>query len=200
MFRPRPLALLLIALVAPFLLDVLAGALDAMINDAPVQLMRLPVTDEYPGMAWPTWCLLNLFCFGWGEEVGWRGYALPRLQSSFSALTSAAILAAFWALWHWPAFLYRPGYINMDMAGVLGWCFSLLTGSVLLTWLFNSAKGSLLACAILHTTVDLVFTSTGSAARAQYLGVLITLAGILVVVVYRPRDLSRQARRLELGT
>ena len=52
--------------------------------------------------AWLLW----IFTFGLGEEIGWRGFALPLLQKDRSALAATTVLAAFWALWHLPQFFY----------------------------------------------------------------------------------------------
>lgn len=49
------------------------------------------------------------------------GFALPRLQRTRGALVATLLLSAAWASWHWPAFLYRPGYSRMDLlAGAVG--------------------------------------------------------------------------------
>jgi len=47
-----------------------------------------------------------------------------------------------WAAWHLPLFLYRPGYMGMGIGigEIFGWILSLLTGSILLTWLYNSTR------------------------------------------------------------
>ena len=131
--------------------------------------------------------------FGLGEEVGWRGFALPRLQARHSALVATLLLTVGWAVWHIPLFLYRPGYTGLGIAGVAGWLFSLVTGAVLLTWLYNSSRGSLLVVALFHATVDVVFTSTSSSPMVvNVLGAFITVWGILVVMVAGPRFLSRR--------
>lgn len=137
----------------------------------------------------------NIVSFGYGEEVGWRGFALPRLQARHSALVASLLLTIGWAIWHLPLFLYRPGYTKMDAIGVVGWLFSLFTGAVLLTWLYNESRGSILVVALFHAAIDVVFTSdisTTSVVNAA--GTLITLGGILVVIVAGPRYLSSQGK------
>ncbi|WP_138991091.1 CPBP family intramembrane glutamic endopeptidase [Larkinella sp. C7] len=139
---------------------------------------------------------LNLFVVGFGEETGWRGYALPRLQQRFSALTSSLLITAGWALWHWPLFFYvRSGYHSMDGAGIVGWLISLLTGSILFTWLFNSSRGSLLACALFHATMDIAFMADlGRPDVMTYVGMAVTLWGVGILLVWKPTNLSRQPR------
>jgi len=50
--------------------------------------------------------LLWLVSFGFGEEIGWRGFALPRLQKAMSVSKATILLALMWAIWHIPAFFY----------------------------------------------------------------------------------------------
>lgn len=139
--------------------------------------------------------IYNLIFFGFGEETGWKGFALPRLQSKFNALVSSIIFTVPWAMWHWPLFLYRPGYTTMDAADITGWFFSLLTGSVLLTWLFNSTRGSILICAIFHATIDIAFVSdVVDKSIVNYLGLLITIWGIIIVIIFGYKNLSRKER------
>lgn len=58
-----------------------------------------------------------LFSYGLGEETGWRGFALPHLQSKHQATTATLILGLLWAGWHLPAFFYRPTYVAMGLQG-----------------------------------------------------------------------------------
>jgi membrane protease YdiL (CAAX protease family) len=129
------------------------------------------------------------------EEIGWRGFALPRLQDKTNALVSSLVLTVFWALWHIPAFFYRPGFLTMDFAGIIGWFFSLLTGSVLLTWFYNSSRGSIFICAVFHTTIDIAFSADFvDKSILNYMGFLITLWCILTVIILKPKNLATNGR------
>ena len=113
-----------------------------------------------------------------------------------SALVASLFLTVGWSLWHTPLFFYRSGYTGMDAAGVAGWFFSLLTGAVLLTWLYNGSRGSLLVVALFHAAVDVAFTSSiSSPSLVNVAGALITFGGIIVLVAAGPRYLSRQDDR-----
>lgn len=191
----KPLFYLFIVLLSPFILALLAAVISYFIDKTPVDLSALLSSREFPGFSLWTFFLYNLLFFGFGEEVGWRGFALPRLQERFNALNSSIILTLFWAFWHWPLFLYRPGYTAMNSAGIFGWVMSLLTGSVLLTWLFNSSRGSILICAIFHSTIDIAFTADfADKDTVNYMGFLITVWGILTVVFFKPKNLASQER------
>ena len=69
--------------------------------------------------------LLIVVVNGFGEETGWRGYALPQLQKRFSPLTSTLILAGFWAGWHIPQFFALHSYKGFSAATGVGFLFGL---------------------------------------------------------------------------
>jgi len=193
--QSRPLRYLIIALLSPFLLAFLAAGINYFIDNASIELSGLLRAKEFPEFNLLTFFIYNLLFFGLGEEVGWRGFALPRFQSRFNALYSSIILTIFWALWHWPLFFYRPGYTSMDFAGIFGWTFSLLTGSILLTWLYNSSRASILICAIFHATIDIAFTADIADKNiVNYMGFLITVWGILTIIIFKPKNLATKER------
>jgi CAAX amino terminal protease family. len=184
MFRVGNIVMLLVALCAPFLLALLAIFIDGLLTghyESPAVLLR---SGEFPEWSFLTFALYNIIFFGFGEEVGWRGLALPELQKRFRPLMASVILTVFWAVWHWPLFLYRPGYVAMGLPGIAGWVFSLLTGSMILTWLFNNSRQSILVCAIFHATIDIAFLAGHTNNNISgYMGFLITVWG--VIIAYR---------------
>jgi len=136
-----------------------------------------------------------------GEELGWRGYVLPRLQTRMSALSASLLLAPIWALWHLPLWLTgAPGRTPLIYAGFVVSAFAL---SVLLTWVYNSTGGSLLLVVLLHATVNLpirlLYDSLGSRVTVPillYFG-LTVVAAIVVVIVAGPAHLSRKHHKQE---
>ena len=136
-----------------------------------------------------------------GEEIGWRGYVLPRLQSRMSALSAALLLAPIWALWHLPLWLTGgPGRTPLIYAGFVLSAFAL---SVLLTWVYNSTGGSLLLVVLLHATINLPITLLYEALGSRvtvpvllYFGLMVVAAAV-VVVVAGPKHLSRKQRKQE---
>src|ERR671917_1749926 len=81
-----------------------------------------------------------------GEEIGWRGYVLPRLQTRMSALSASLFLAPIWALWHMPLWLagWLQGAPLKTPALYAAFVVSAFATSVLLTWVYNSSGGNLL--------------------------------------------------------
>jgi uncharacterized protein len=183
------LAWVAVAGLAPF---VLAGAalFATSIVEGPLSLTGLGRSREFPELSAFMFFAYNLLSFGYGEEVGWRGFALPRLQARYSSLVATVVLTLGWAVWHWPLFLYRPGYTSMGLGGTIGWLASLFFGGVLFTWLYNGSRGSLLVVALFHATMDVMFTSDlASPLAVNATGVLVVLSGILVLI--GSRDGSR---------
>ena len=108
----------IVVIIIPVLLVIIAGYFDELLNKQSFTMKGFSTNDEFPEFGVLSYFLFNLFTFGIGEETGWRGYALPALQKRFTALTATLILAAGWACWHIPAFIYRPLYSQMDVAGI----------------------------------------------------------------------------------
>lgn len=95
-----------------------------------------------------------------GEELGWRGFALPRLQERFSSLVSAVILGLVVSGWHGLLHLASP-------TGLPEWQFwiALVSYSVIVTWAYNRSTGSILIATIFHFSFNfsLELVSTGLA-------------------------------------
>jgi uncharacterized protein len=189
-FQTKPLIYLIVAILSPFLLTLLAVLLSYFINQTLVDFSGLLYSKEFLKFDFITYFFFNLLFIGFGEEVGWRGFALPRLLNKSNVLVASIILTLFWALWHLPLFYYRPGFTSMEWTGILAWFFSLLTGSILQTWLYVQSKGSILICAVFHTTINIVFTADfGNKNIINYTGFLITVWGILtaILILQKPK-------------
>lgn len=91
---------------------------------------------------------------GGQEELGWRGWLLPRLQDGASPLVASLALGALWAVWHLPLFLLdMPGYADGGMP--FGLYLPLVMAlSTAFTWLFNRTGGSVVAVMVLHAAVN----------------------------------------------
>ena len=185
LFQWKPLAWTAIAILLPFVFALIGGLMALVLDGTFPSFSKMGTSDEFPELNIVVFFLYNILFFGYGEEVGWRGFALPRLQEQYSALAATLILSVFWAAWHLPLFAYRPGYVSMDVTGTAGWFFSIVAGGVLFTWLFNSSKGSLLACALFHGLTDVIFLCNyGNDKMMQYVGVLVTLWGVAVLGIW----------------
>ena len=91
-----------------------------------------------------------------GEEVGWTGFARPRLQARVSPLITALIVTLFWAPWH--AFLwYAEGQNLLSLNYWVDTYVNLIPASIVLGWLYNRSKGSILVVGIAHAASNTVF-------------------------------------------
>ena len=102
------------------------------------------------------WMIYNFFSGPFAEEAGWRGYALPRLQAKYNSTIASLILGFLWTLWHVPLIFV----LGADQAslGLFGWIiYTILTFSVtlILTWLYNNTKGSLVIVIFAHYSFNL---------------------------------------------
>ena len=143
--------------------------------------------------SWSLW----IFTFGIGEETGWRGFLLPHLQTKHNALTSAILVSIIWAGWHIPMFLYNENLMAMGAFGTVFWVVGLIFGSVLLTWLYNSTKGSILMTAIWHGTFNLFTAAAGQAVAmtSAVISMFVMVLVVSIVIYYRSENLSSEERQ-----
>ncbi len=124
--------------------------------------------------------LLNLLIFGpLGEELGWRGYALPRLLKYFNPLAASLILGAIWGVWHLPSFFISSlvqSSLSLPIFLIMG-----LTTSILLTWLFEHTGRSVLIAVLFHYSLNFTLSIIGAPLPAVAI-VFLVLA--IVVVAY----------------
>lgn len=101
-----------------------------------------------------------LWAYG-GEEGGWRGFALTRLQQRFGPFLGTSMLSLLWGVWHLPAML-RPGQVYYDHGVLAGGAFFVRTlliwhcFAVICTWIFNHTGGSLLPVILWHASNDAI--------------------------------------------
>lgn len=102
--------------------------------------------------------LVSLFMFVsiWGEEIGWRGFALPKLQGQYHPILASLILGAIWAVWHLPLF-FTVGAVHTQM-GFSYFFFATLGYSILYSWIYNGTKESVFMMCMLHAVNNATVT------------------------------------------
>jgi uncharacterized protein len=141
----------LVAILGPVaLIYMVAGLYGLMMVERPSTLLAPLTLTPFLLM------LLNHAIRGpLGEEAGWRGFALPRLQARYGALKASLILGVIWSVWHFPYWFLVVQQIFPGASGRMALLFVslalvVLPLSVIMTWLYNHTRGSLLLAASFH--------------------------------------------------
>ena len=125
------------------------------------------------------------------EEVAWRGFALPRLMTVMSPFKAALLIGIPWTLIHVP--LHLPGQIN-DVLLLWPLGLSIVSYSVILTWLYVRTGGSVLMTALVHAGLNAVSpVMAGVDANTQWI-IRNVLAAVIAVVLIGLGELRRPAR------
>jgi len=88
---------------------------------------------------------------GINEESGWRGFALPRLQSRYPVIVAGVVVGFFWSMWHLPFDIGEGVPIAWILENRLVWN---MVFAILMTWFYNRTNGSILAPAIFHSAMN----------------------------------------------
>jgi membrane protease YdiL (CAAX protease family) len=201
-----------IAILGPLLITLGATALHVLLGGQPPSLGLLIG-------ALPTLLIVVVYMMltvALGEEVGWRGYALPALQARYSALLASLLLGVLWTLWHLPVF-FNPDTFYSNLPFVLFLAY-LVPFAMLITWMFNSTGGSVLMAMFFHAvlnssgepwktipeySVKLLATAEAFAQNVHFnlmATIVLWVAAAAVVLIYGSRNLSRKPRQVLADT
>lgn len=139
------------------------------------------------------------------EELGWRGYALDRLQRKWNALASSLVLGVIWAVWHMPIFFMRGSLLSevLPLWSTQFWVSmgpGILAIAVVMTWIYNNTQCSTLAAILFHFIMNFTLEFLrlpGDLKTYQFLW--LTIIAILVTLVYGPATLTGKVRRRSIG-
>lgn len=144
-----------------------------------------------------------------GEEPGWRGFALPRLQKDFGPVLGTLILGTLHGIWHLPA-LFTPLLGPFSWDSFLTFVLTAAAGTFIYTWVFNNTRGSVWIAILLHASSNAASNLVGSlipkgveltgwqsALNAGWLNVMaFSLAAVLLIIFtrgklgYRPEQIN----------
>jgi len=166
--------------------------LSFVIEGQKTSLLNLGLVNFLPGLgllALPMWMLT----FGIGEETGWRGFALHKLQEKHNPLMASFILWLFWALWHLPLFFY-----TYDLSILPGFLTGLLAGAIVLTWMYNSTESSVLMAVVWHSAFNTVTACVmcGEGNNAAVISAAVMILAMVLAFHY----LSQRKRDARKGT
>ncbi len=125
------------------------------------------------------------------EEVGWRGFALPRLQKEHTALVATLIVGVLWALWHLPLFFWTDN--PMSRYPFVAWAIGVVAEAFVYTWLYNSTQGSVRAVALYHVLCNTYGPLLGSGSVWANCIVNVVMAGV-IWAAFGGANLSRKTR------
>jgi membrane protease YdiL (CAAX protease family) len=132
-----------------------------------------------------------------GEELAWRGFALPRLQSKYNALTSSLILSVPWTLFHLPLFFD----LNMNMGSFASFAIRIAATTILFTWMFNNTRGSVLLAYMLHaagnTWTRIFSIDPGYYFQDWMITAVTVILAIVVTAISGAENLSRTNIRIQ---
>jgi membrane protease YdiL (CAAX protease family) len=189
-----------LVLLAPTALVIGTISLVAVTRGGPTAALAMPLVSAIIYVAFMTFPGSAL-----GEEIGWRGYALPRVQSTRTALTASLVVGTLHGLWHLP--LWLRGDVDHRLSVYPAFLIQALALAVIYTWLYNSSKGSLLLVVLFHTATNAPLTLVLLPLGIEnwvlpfwLMAGFTVMAALVVVAVFGPSSLSRVPKQTQPTT
>lgn len=185
-FRFRaPLSSYFLALFIP--VAWLAGAylLRDQLGAADIEISIGPELAAFAGL----WIVL-----AFGEEIGWRGFALPKLNQQMGFWKAATLLGAVWAVWHYPKLLSSPFVHSLDQAAplLLQFTLQIVLANYVLCWLFLRSNLSVVIASLFHAAFNVVATAYPLAGLDLYLTACVALSALLIFLFERRIEISEE--------
>ena len=172
-----------------------------LFDGAPVML-NLPVGIPEDGLliALPIIFFVNIFFGGpLAEDIGWRGYALPKLRQKMNAFSASLVIGVVWVVWHLPFFWIPEG--RNAVGGIpLPW-FALMTTawSVLFAWVYVNTE-SILMPILFHAAVNTTLGTLGVLEQPTgnlipvILNTLLTWVVVGIIYLYTGKNLTMKTK------
>jgi uncharacterized protein len=126
-----------------------------------------------------------------GEEIGWRGYALPGMFKQYNPLVASILVGIFWGFWHLPLrWLYTS---DSNLTDALFYGFGIDAAAIIYTWLYLNTRGSILIASLFHAVYDVTVIMAGNLignlfSFRVHMIILIIIAALLAVSTQLWRD------------
>lgn len=168
----------LAALLIPFAVNALNSVVAVVFMDA-----TAPAEWFVPAFG-PGFLIFFLLFNGFGEEIGWRGLALPVLQRHFGSAGGNLVLGVLWALWHLPLFWLKGSYQYGD--SIVLFVLLLTAWSLIIGVLVNRCRGSILPAILFHESANAIAFNLRYPGSMMGYGVWILAAGLVVIWMPKP--------------
>lgn len=172
----------------------------ALLGPAALGFIALIVTAVTGGTTPQHWFsipsprLFGLAVGPWGEELGWRGYAQPKLQMGIGAFWASLVVGTIWSVWHYWPVLTPAGHPSEFLSSTFGtWLAYEAANSVMMAWLYNSTHGRLPIAWAAHAGLSIGQTVVDKH-PIPFGSFVLTFWAAAVVIVFRygPRNLCRK--------
>lgn len=179
---------------------VIGAVVFAILGAAGAPRLSLRAFNSYPGLPedlpLPLLFLFALVLNGYGEEVGWRGFATERLAPRLGRIKATLLVAAMWMVWHIPLFRLNAGMQALVGPVIIGWAFGLLCGAFALAGVYLASGHSILVAAFWHTFYNFtVATEAGAGAPAAVISAVVMAWGIHFAYAWRRDARNERAAR-----
>jgi len=168
--------------LTPFLL-IIAFFVAAAWTGHPIDASALLRFSGLPVLSPLALFAIVLVVNGYGEEAGWRGYLLPRLQARYGAIGGVLVQAAIWIVWHIPLFWIVATYRGMGPAMlVFGFGLGLVLGGFVLAQVSAASRGSVMAAALWHSGYNFGTATEGAALLQAGLSAIVMTWGAALLL------------------